>query len=142
MRLLTKLLPVLTLVLVSSISACGVFSSGYNEALDMDWTLERLAAYPNRIEESMLPTMTLNEGDVTGSTGVNTFSGTYTWKSDGSFEFDTLTVTEIGGTPDQMEIERLLLNALDDVDSYEITNTVLILSDDEGNFLVSFNPAP
>ncbi len=129
------------LVLASLVASCGIVNSGRNEALDMDWVLLRIDAHPKTITSDMRPTMTLDEGDVTGNSGVNSFSGTYTWKSDGSFKFGAISITEIGGTPEQMEIESLLMEALTNTRFYEITDTKLIFSDADGKPLVSFLPS-
>ena len=128
-------------LLASLVASCGVFTSGRNEALDMDWVLLRIDAYPKAITPEMRPTMTLNEGEVTGNSGVNSFSGTYSWKADGSFKFGALAMTEIGGTPEQMEIETLLMDALTNTRFYEITDTKLIFSDADGKPLASFLPS-
>lgn len=118
-----------------------MITSGQNEALDMDWVLLRIDAYPKTITPEMRPTMTLNEGKVTGNSGVNSFSGTYSWKADGSFKFDPIAITEMAGSPEQMEIEALLMEALANTRFYEITDTKLLFSDAEGKPLVSFLPS-
>ena len=131
----------LGLVLASLIASCGIITSGRNEALDMDWVVLRIDAYSKTIPADMRPTMTLDEGLVSGNSGVNSFSGNYTWKSDGSFKFEPLAMTEMAGPPEQMEIESLFMEALTNTRFYEITDTKLIFSDADGKPLVSFLPS-
>lgn len=129
------------LALASLVASCGIITSGRNEALDTDWVLVRIDAYSKTISADMRPTMTLDEGEVVGNSGVNSFSGTYSWKSDGSFKFDEIAITEMAGTPEQMEIEALLMEALMNTRFYELSDTKLIFSDADGTPLVSFLPS-
>ncbi|NCD19250.1 MAG: META domain-containing protein, partial [Actinobacteria bacterium] len=87
-----------------------------------------------------VPSMTLDAGEVTGTSGVNTFFGDYSWKSDGSFMFGSLAHTEIGGPPEAMAQEAAFFEALQAVTRFELADTKLLLSDDDARTLLVFVP--
>lgn len=134
----------LVAVLSIALAGCGVLGGGRNEALDGNWQLESFgdAASPSGTDPGSVPAMTLDGGDVSGYTGVNTFSGSYTWRGDGTFEFGPLTYTEMGGSPAAMAQERAFLDALEATRRYEVVDTKLRLSDAEGGTLLVLVPAP
>ncbi len=132
------------LCVMLTLPSCGLLSGGRNEAIDGAWELQGLgdAAGPYVSNPGLTVTMTLDAGEVTGSTGVNTFEGSYTWQGDGSFEFEELSVTERAGTAEEMVFEQRLLDAIDEVRSFEVANTWLRLGDGDGGDLLILLPVP
>ena len=134
-------LAVLLTVLVAA-AGCGLLGGGRNEALDGSWELFSFgdAAGPVVDDAGMVPTMTLDAGEVTGHSGVNQFGGSYTWSSDGAFQLEDVTRTAVGGTEEQMAVEQTFFDALEAVRRYEVADTRLRLSDDQGGDLLVFDP--
>ncbi len=134
----------LLLCLLLALSGCGLISGGRNEALDFTWQFQEFGddATLQPDNPGLIPTMTLDAGDVSGDTGINIFQGTYTWKANGFFEFDELSITERGGSPAAMEFERAFLDTLANVRSYEVVDTKLRLGDGDGGELLIFIPVP
>lgn len=134
----------LMLSLLLLLPGCGIISGGRSEALDGTWQFQDFGASagPSSGDPGLIVTMTLDAGDVSGSTGINSYQGTYTWKANGFFEFDELAVTERGGAPAAMVFERRFLDAIEDVRSYELVDTKLQLGDGDGGELLIFAPAP
>ncbi|WP_197085794.1 META domain-containing protein [Corynebacterium comes] len=120
----------------------GIISGRCKEALDGKWQFQDFGASagPSSGDPGLIVTMTLDAGDVSGSTGVNSYQGTYTWKANGFFEFDELAVTERGGPPAAMIFERRFLDAIEDVRSYELVDMKLRLGDGDGGELLIFAP--
>lgn len=139
----TILVPALLIAVVATLlTACSVFDGGRNDSLDGSWTLEQLDAGEGLAPPipSHVPSMTLDAGEVTGTSGVNTFFGHYTWNRDGSLSFGPLTYTEIGGPPEAMAQEAALFEALQAVTRFEFADTKLLLSDDDARVLLVFVP--
>lgn len=84
------------------------------------WTCVRLRA--EKVATRPAPTLLFGgDGRVTGNTGVNRFMGTYE-RSDGSrLRFSGIATTRRAGSPEQMEIERDFLQALESAGSFRIT---------------------
>jgi len=133
-------------VLSFLLAACSVVDwrdGGANAALDGPWTLESLDSGEGPVPvlaDHPAPEMTLDAGDVTGTSGVNSFSGDYTWNRDGSFSFGALAWTEIAGDPEAMAQEAAFFDALQAVERFEVADTKLLLSNVEGRELLVFVP--
>jgi heat shock protein HslJ len=76
------------------------------------------------------------DGTVSGTAGVNTFSGTYDY-GDGTISLGPLAATMMAGPDDLMEQEALYLAALEASASWEVVNGVLYLRDAEDALQVS-----
>ena len=70
------------------------------------------------------------DGQVSGNSGVNTFSGTYEYDGN-TLSIGPLAMTRMAGPPELMEQETLYLAALEASVSWEVVNGVLYLRDAE-----------
>ena len=125
------------------VSGCSLMpDGGENEALDLTWHVEAFGPGdpPVLADPGRTPVLTLDAGAASGTGGVNTFSGSYTWKRDGTFQFGELAATEMAGPPEAMAQETAFLAALRDTRRYELANAKLLLSDAEGRVLLVFRP--
>ena len=87
--------------------------------------------------------MTLANGRVAGSTGVNRFTGPYTISgADRTLTFGPAAATQRAGAPAAMAQEAALLKALAATASYRLDGGVLELRDAGGATLAKFAPAP
>jgi heat shock protein HslJ len=77
-----------------------------------------------------------SDGQVSGSAGVNTFSGTYEYDGN-TLSFGPLATTRMAGPPELMEQETLYLTALEASVSWEVVSGLLYLRDAEDALQVS-----
>jgi heat shock protein HslJ len=87
------------------------------------------------------PQAGVGAGRVTGSTGCNTYSGSYR-RNGSELTIDSLTWTEIGCAPDIMAREAAYLTLLPQVASLKITGLLLELSAGDGTKLLTFGGMP
>jgi heat shock protein HslJ len=85
-------------------------------------------------------TMLASAGRVTGTTGCNRFTGSFTSEVKGVIEFGPIASTMIACPRPQMEQERAFLAALDEAAAYSISGDVLTLTGANGNELATFVP--
>ncbi len=78
-----------------------------------------------------------DDGTVSGSSGCNTFSGSYTVDGD-TMSFGPLASTQMACAEEVMTQEAAVLGALDRVTSFAIQGDELTLLDDQGNVQVSY----
>jgi heat shock protein HslJ len=81
------------------------------------------------------PTVEFHDGNVSGSTGCNHFTGTFT-KSWSKLAIGPLETKASGGTPAAMAVEREYLARLGRVTSFRVKGDTLALLDDAGPVLV------
>ncbi|MGC5583452.1 META domain-containing protein [Ornithinimicrobium sp. W1665] len=91
-------------------------------------------------DAEVVPTTTLDDGEVSGHSGVNRFGGTCTWRADGSFEVEDVIRTAVGGTEEQMAMKQKFFDALEAARHYEVAGTRMRLSDGEGGDLLVLDP--
>jgi heat shock protein HslJ len=72
-------------------------------------------------------TITFTDTDVSGSSGVNTYAGTFTSSPEGDMDFGPLASTKMAGPEPAMKAEQAYLAALDTIDGYSVTDTELDL---------------
>jgi heat shock protein HslJ len=89
--------------------------------------------------EATPPTMTFEDGRVSGFSGCNRFSGTYT-AGDGTLAIDEVEATEIACAPPADEVERVFLDAIARVASWR-KDDELRLADEDDEELLRFAPA-
>lgn len=77
------------------------------------------------------------DGQVSGSAGVNTFSGSYEYGDDGAIAIGPLATTKMAGPEELMQQEALYLAALQSSESWEVVNGVLYLRDADEALQVS-----
>ena len=80
-------------------------------------------------------------GKISGSSGVNSYSGPYTAGSDGSFSIGQLVSTAMGGSEPAMRAESAYLTLLGQAASYKMSAGVLTLFDANGNESLIFGTA-
>lgn len=78
-------------------------------------------------------TARFDDGEISGSSGVNTYSGPVTVGADGSFSAGPLSATEMAGSASAMRAEAAFMTLLTDAASYEVTDSTLTLRDEGGN---------
>jgi len=116
-----------TLFLVALIG-CGEDEPGASSFEDIPWVLESG------------PSATFADGRVTGSTGCNRFTASYT--QDGSaLEIDGLAATLMACPPPSDEVEREYLAALERVAEWRVEGAELVLADGDGEELLRFRKA-
>ena len=91
------------------------------------WTLSSLSPADFTI------TAAFADGTISGSSGVNTYSGPYETGSGGSFSAGPLASTEIAGPKPAMRAEGAYLTLLTQARSYELAEGRLTLLDEGGN---------
>ena len=94
-----------------------------------EWTLVELDGEPVEISEAELaPSLVLDleEARVTGSGGVNRFTGSFAL-SEGELRFGPLAATRMAGPEEAMQREQAFLDALARVTSYELDDRRLTL---------------
>lgn len=78
-------------------------------------------------------TARFDDGEISGSSGVNTYSGPVTVGADGSFSAGPLSATEMAGSASAMRAEAAFMTLLTDAASYEVMDSTLTLRDEGGN---------
>ena len=133
-----------TLLLIPALAACGGSSSASTPATEN--AAEQAAAGPAggagfvgpewKLSSSAVDsvdlstfgiTITFTDTEVSGSSGVNTYSGTFTSSPEGDMDFGPLVSTRMAGPEPAMKAEQSYLAALDAVSGYSVTDTELDL---------------
>ncbi|MBY0225632.1 MAG: META domain-containing protein [Hyphomicrobium sp.] len=78
------------------------------------------------------------ENDVSGFSGCNRFRGSYTY-AEGKLSFGPLASTRMACSPEQLEIERTILQLLEATKAAEATHKTLKLQDGTGAALATLN---
>ena len=100
-----------------------------------EWTLSSLAASDFNI------TATFAKGEISGRSGVNTYSGPVTAGADGSFAVGRLRSTLMAGTEPAMRAESAYLTLLGQARTWKISAGKLTLYDAGGNESLIFGRA-
>ena len=140
----TRVLSLVMLLLTAAVLVCGCASSGGVDTsqLEGSWVLESFGA-PNGLtpaDPTVTSEMSLTADEAQGTGGVNSFSGPYEAKSDGSISFGPLAATEMAGPPAAMAQEARFFQALEAARSFELHEGKLVLSDSGNNTLVILAP--
>jgi heat shock protein HslJ len=72
------------------------------------------------------------DGNISGSSGVNTYNGGVTLGSDGAFSVGTLATTLMAGPDDAMRAEGAYMTLLAEAKSYKVADSTLTLYDEGG----------
>lgn len=121
------------------IAACGAGPAGGADLQDTRWvlvTLEGESPLPDRA-----PSAEFAEDQISGSTGCNTYFGTYEVSGD-ELSIGAIAVTEMWcmEPEDVMDQEQAFLAALASVTSYRLAGERLELLDDTGQATLVFEP--
>lgn len=135
-RALTRL--PLALLLLSLLTGCAVLS-GEDSLNGTQWILSGIdGAAPLA---GQLPTLAFEDGGVRGSSGCNTFGGSYDVRGE-SLTISDLMATEMACLePERMEQESAYFAILADVTSFSLSDGRLVLSAPDGRGL-TFTPEP
>ena len=85
-------------------------------------------------------TAAFSESQISGTSAVNSYGGSYSAKADGSFAVDELVSTEIAGSPDAMRAESTYMSLLQAARKYAVNDASLTLMDGSGRDLLVFHP--
>jgi len=133
------LLSVALAVLSAALIGCG---SGKADpaALEGSWVLESFGGTSTLVpaDATVTSELTLKGGQVTGSGGVNSLSGTYVAKSDSSISFSQIVSTTMAGSPAANDQETKFLAALEKAKRFEFNAGKLVLGDIGNNTLLIF----
>ena len=102
------------------------------------WKLDSIGS--NNDAPNGIITLSFSNGVVSGSSGVNTYAGTYTLSTgDGKLTFSGIASTKMTGPSGLMEQENTYLADLGKVASYAISANTLVLKDNAGKTLLTFS---
>ncbi len=130
MRMRTRTLLGLTAMVVV-LAACGSADDGGSAGSPVgDWIAVSGTSDGSNVEliEGFAVKISIDDDQVAGTAACNRYSGGVSIGSDGSFQVDGLSWTEIGCEPAVLELEQSFLAALGDVTSYAVADGVLTLS--------------
>jgi heat shock protein HslJ len=132
------------LAVLTMVSGCSGASANIDSAeLDGAWVLESLGGVSELTpgDPSVTSTLTLEDGKVSGTGGVNTFRGTYESPADGELTFSPLATTRMAGPDAAMQQEAAFLQALDETARFEFDGDRLVLGNEGNDTLAVLLPA-
>jgi heat shock protein HslJ len=103
-----------------------------------DWQLIRVGRAP--AIPNYEATMMLTQGKVTGTTGCNRYTGSYTLPARDVLEFGPIASTMMACPGPRMEQERAFLKALEQTAAYALSEGILTLKGANGDALATFEP--
>ncbi len=112
-----------------AVAACGATSPGLDGMTWKlsGWTLSSLDPAAFTI------TATFADGQISGHSGVNSYSGSYTTGSNGAFAVRQIASTQMAGPEPAMRAEHAYLTLLQQARSYSVSGRTLTLYDTHGN---------
>jgi len=105
------------------------------------WTMDMTQHIDIEGADSVVASIDFASGQVSGSSGCNTFGGTYTVDGD-ALSFGPLASTQMACDAPKGLVESLVLERLGQVAGYSVTATELLLTDANGETLLRYVPAP
>lgn len=105
-----------------------------------EWSLVRWRE-PGLEPADFTITATFADGQVSGTSAVNTYGGSYTTGSVNDFSVSELASTEMAGPEADMEAEAVYLRLLQDAASFHVTETTLTLFGSDGAESLIFTAA-
>lgn len=137
--------PSLALVILTSLAlaaaGCGSGSDGAvtdPAALQGTWVAESFSGTDDLTpaDPEVTTELTLDDGQATGTGGVNRFTTSYEATDDGSISFGMVASTRMAGPDNAMSQEAEFLTALESAEGFEINDGKLVLTDAGDNTLV------
>lgn len=138
----------LATAILSALPACETFNSDNSSEnsrnahlgrLDGTWRLTHIDGQSVEVPSgAQNPTIVFNDnGNLTGNTGLNSMSGTYTTKSryDNNITFSPIATTKMAGDQSAMDLERRYNDALTRVDTVRVDGDRLIMKDGDQQVL-------
>jgi heat shock protein HslJ len=109
-----------------------------SELAGTNWRLEGWSA--SSLDPSQFTiTAAFDDATISGTSAVNSYSGTYLATSNGDFSVGTLAMTEMAGPEDAMRAEGLYFSLLKQARKYTRNGTTLTLLDENKNELLIFD---
>ena len=107
-------------------------------ALQGTWVAESFAGADDLVpaDAEVTTELTLDDGQATGTGGVNRFMTSYEASEDGSISFGAVASTRMAGPDNAMAQETAFLSALESAERFEIDDGRLVLTDAGDNTLV------
>ncbi|HJJ74919.1 MAG TPA: META domain-containing protein [Methanocorpusculum sp.] len=135
MKPITAILAAVCVVFIVFGAGCISFSQP-----DPNGTVWKLDSFgQNQDAANGILTLSFNNGVASGSSGVNTYAGSYTVSTgDGKLTFSGIASTKMTGPSALMTQETKYLPALGQTATYSISGETLILKDANGNTLLTF----
>lgn len=131
---------VVALVPVLLLGACGGGDGSSGGSLEgPTWTLVSYAADGDQlpVPDGVEATATFADGTVQGSSGCNSFNGSYELDGDG-LTFGPLASTLMACEPPQSDVEAAVFAGLDATTSYRLEDGTLMLLDEAGAELLEY----
>lgn len=135
-----KIIMVLSAALCLLTTGCALIGSrDISTVLDnTSWVLERLDGQPAMQGRNL--TLNFEKDKINGSTGCNSYSGSYTGNNDGAWHITDLGATEMACRPSHVMMqERKFLNTLKSAMSYEVLEDKLTLKNGDHQILAVFS---
>ena len=140
----SKMLTAVILIAASVIVLAGCSSDrGAPDGSPLDGTQWKLTEWTLSSLDPADFTITLRfaEGQVSGNSGVNTYSGTYQAGPDDAFSVGQIAATEMAGPEPAIRAESAYLTLLGQAASFKLTSRRLTLYDQGGNESLLFDAA-
>lgn len=131
------------LAVLTALSGCGGSSVTTDSSeLDGSWTLESLGGVSDLTpaDPAVTSTLVLEDGQASGSGGVNTFRGSYESPADGELTFSPLASTRMAGPEAAMAQETAFLKALEETKRFELDGDRLVLGNAGNDTLAVLRP--
>ena len=120
--------------IVTALAACG---SGAGSLEGVTWKLTSWTT-PSIDPARFVITATFKDGQMSGRSAVNQYSGPYTAGDDGSFKGGPFAATQMAGPPDAMTAEDDYFKLLERTRSFKVDGATLVLSDSGGASLLTY----
>ena len=134
-----KIVMVVFAVLSLLVTGCALIGEpGGSPVLDdTSWILERLN--DQAVMQDRQLTINFEKNKINGSTGCNSYSGSYTGNNSGAWHIEEIGATEMACNPSSIMVqEKQFLDALQAATAYELIDAKLTLKNPEGQTLAVF----
>lgn len=137
MRKLLVLL-LLPFVVTFTFTGCEDLIPGSNLLSGTQWILS--AWSDNSLDPSTFTiTANFDESTISGTSAINSYSGSYVATTSNHFSVEELQMTLMGGSEEAMQAESIYFQLLQEACQYAVSQTALTLSDAYGNELLIFS---
>jgi len=131
-------------VLMSMLIALSIFATGCghddgnsNALAGTDWRLTAWSA--SSLDPSQFTiTVAFDDSQISGTSAVNSYGGTYSANMSGDFSVGELQSTLMAGSDDAMHAEQIYFELLEQARKYTVNETILTLLDGGNNALLVF----
>lgn len=139
-RTVWLLAAVVGMLAVAGCTGSGGTASADPADLEGTWVLESFGGTTELMpaDPAVTTELTLQDGEATGSGGVNQFNGTYEATDDGSISFGPIASTRMAGSEEAMAQESEFFAALESAETFEFNDGKLVLGDQGNDTLAVF----